>query len=239
MTDRLTRANPNRRMHPPLAGPLQIRRAGLRDYQGNMLGVGVRTNPGGTPRDHHGVDLLTGLGANVFAIGDGVVTFAGWMNGYGNVVILRLAASSDEAAAANLQQMLTGRVPANPRPLFVFYAHLASTAVHVNARVAGGERIGTAGVSGRQNPNDVHLHIEVRDIPDLLPRIGHVLDPLRFMAGPQALCSRGPGPAPVATPTPTATPSPSPSASPTPTPTPSPSPTPAPSPTPGPSITHG
>ena len=39
-------------------------------------------------KQHNGVDYGAPTGTPVRAVGDGVVEFAGWQNGYGNVVIM-------------------------------------------------------------------------------------------------------------------------------------------------------
>jgi len=43
----------------------------------------------GTPRPHYGQDLRAGLGTPVYAVADGYVGFAGWDDGFGNLVIIR------------------------------------------------------------------------------------------------------------------------------------------------------
>ena len=42
-----------------------------------------------TWRQHNGVDYAAPTGTPVRTVGDGVVEFAGWQNGYGNVVIVK------------------------------------------------------------------------------------------------------------------------------------------------------
>ena len=86
---------------------------------------------------HSGIDLASGYGARVNASMDGVVTYAGWMGGYGKLVVIRHSGN------------YTTR-----------YGHLSSILVRRNRRVRQGQRIGYAGNTGRSK--GPHLHFEVR-----------------------------------------------------------------------------
>lgn len=107
------------------------------------------------------------LGDPVYAIGDGLVVFAGWpADGWGNVVILQ-----HELADGQLVQS--------------FYAHLDSMHVPVGRIVRRGEQIGTIG-----NADGVylaHLHFEIRIPPSLDVGGGYSDSRLGRVAGEMAL----------------------------------------------------
>ena len=84
-----------------------------------------------------GVDYAAPTGTPVRTVGDGVVEFAGWQNGYGNVV-----------------QVQHG----NERS--TVYAHLSRIDVRKGQRVEQGQRIGAVGSTGWST--GPHLHFEFR-----------------------------------------------------------------------------
>ena len=88
-------------------------------------------------RMHKGVDMAGPVGTPVYATADGVVTFAGWQNGYGRIIIVK-----------------------HPFGLETRYPHLNAIRVKVGQEVARGERVGDMGNSGRST--GPHLHYEVR-----------------------------------------------------------------------------
>ena len=90
-----------------------------------------------TWRAHLGVDYGAPSGTPVRAVGDGVVEFAGWKNGYGNVV-----------------QLTHGNGKST------LYAHLSRKDVTVGQRVAQGQRLGAVGMTGWAT--GPHLHFEFR-----------------------------------------------------------------------------
>jgi murein DD-endopeptidase MepM/ murein hydrolase activator NlpD len=73
----------------------------------------------------------------VRSVGDGVVEFAGWQNGYGNVV--QLSHGNGRATT---------------------YAHLSRIDVRQGQRVEQGQRVGTVGATGWAT--GPHLHFEFR-----------------------------------------------------------------------------
>lgn len=85
---------------------------------------------------HRGIDIKAKLGTPIDAAGDGMVTFAGWRGGYGNLVEI------DHGGG-----------------LFTRYAQLEKVKVAVGDRVAAGQKIATLGSSGRST--GPHLHFEV------------------------------------------------------------------------------
>jgi murein DD-endopeptidase MepM/ murein hydrolase activator NlpD len=88
-------------------------------------------------RAHLGVDYAAPTGTPVRSVGDGVVDFAGWQNGYGNVVQIKHG---------------------NERS--TLYAHLSRIDVRVGQRVEQGARVGEVGATGWAT--GPHLHFEFR-----------------------------------------------------------------------------
>ncbi|MFZ5786208.1 MAG: DUF5930 domain-containing protein [Acidobacteriota bacterium] len=88
-------------------------------------------------RMHEGVDLAGSMGSPVLATADGVVVFAGWESGYGQLVRVK-----------------------HDFGLETRYGHLSEIRVKVGQRVSRGDRIGDMGNSGRST--GTHLHYEVR-----------------------------------------------------------------------------
>lgn len=101
-------------------------------------GFGWREDPiHGQPKFHHGTDLRGTYGTPVMAAGDGVVTFCGSQNGYGNVIYV------DHGGGVVTR-----------------YAHLQRLETKLHAAVVAGQRIGQVGSTGRST--GPHLHFEVR-----------------------------------------------------------------------------
>ena len=60
-----------------------------KDLKRTASGYGVRIDPiYRTPRFHSGMDFSAKVGTEVYATGDGVVTFAAWKQGYGNCLMI-------------------------------------------------------------------------------------------------------------------------------------------------------
>lgn len=101
-------------------------------------GFGGRDDPlGRGPRMHEGQDLAGDYGAPIYSTADGVVTFAGWSNGYGRLVKVQHAFGIETR-----------------------YAHMSQIRVEVGQKVSRGDRIGDMGNSGRST--GTHLHYEIR-----------------------------------------------------------------------------
>ena len=114
-----------------LASPLEFSRV--------SSGYGMRFHPVlGRDRAHLGVDYAAPTGTPVRTIADGVVSFAGWQNGYGNVI---------EITHHDNKSTL--------------FAHLSRIDVKRGERVAQGEFIGAVGSTGMST--GPHLHFEFRD----------------------------------------------------------------------------
>ncbi|MEO7837558.1 MAG: peptidoglycan DD-metalloendopeptidase family protein [Acidimicrobiales bacterium] len=86
---------------------------------------------------HSGIDIAQSAGAPIVAAKDGVVAFAGWMDGYGNFVLV------DHGGG-----YVTG------------YAHNSKLAASRGDTVDQGQAIAYVGSTGRSTGN--HLHYEVR-----------------------------------------------------------------------------
>lgn len=114
-----------------LSSPLEFSRV--------SSGYGMRFHPVlGRNKAHLGVDYAAPTGTPVRTIADGVVSFAGWQRGYGNVIEVSH--------------------PGNKSTLF---AHLSRINVKKGQRVEQGEFIGAVGSTGMST--GPHLHFEFRD----------------------------------------------------------------------------
>ena len=90
-----------------------------------------------TWKQHNGVDYGAPAGTPVRTIGDGIVEFAGWQNGYGNVI--HVMHSNDRATV---------------------YAHLSRIDVAKGDKVVQGDTIGAVGQTGWAT--GPHLHFEIK-----------------------------------------------------------------------------
>lgn len=88
-------------------------------------------------RQHLGVDYAAPTGTPVRTVGDGVVEFAGWQNGFGNVVHVSHGNSK-----------------------VTVYAHLSRIDVKKGQRISQGQRVGAVGATGWAT--GPHLHFEFR-----------------------------------------------------------------------------
>lgn len=101
-------------------------------------GYGGRNDPFGRGRAHHqGIDIDANMGDPVTAAAEGVVSFSGVRNGYGNVV---------EIDHGNGYKTL--------------YAHNSANLVRVGDVVRAGQNIAKVGSTGRSTGS--HLHFEVK-----------------------------------------------------------------------------
>ena len=100
---------------------------------------GVREHPiQGVVREHTGIDIgNTPLGSPVVAAADGVVTYAGWLGGYGNCVMIN-----------------------HGDGIVTLYGHGNKILTTVNTEVKQGDVIMEVGSTG--NSTGPHLHFEVR-----------------------------------------------------------------------------
>lgn len=90
-----------------------------------------------TWRAHLGVDFGAPTGTPIRSVGEGVVTFAGWQNGYGNVI--QVQHSADRSTV---------------------YAHLSRIDIKRGQRIEQGQKIGAVGATGWAT--GPHLHFEFK-----------------------------------------------------------------------------
>ena len=108
-----------------------------KDMRSTASGYGRRIDPVyRVPTFHYGMDFTARIGTDVFATGEGQVTYAGWKRGYGNLIEINHG-----------YQYRT------------WYAHLNEIKVRVGQKVVRGEVIGEVGNSGKST--GPHLHYEV------------------------------------------------------------------------------
>ena len=99
---------------------------------------GVRSDPfRGTRAMHAGVDIPGPIGTPIYATADGIVSRAGRIGGYGNMVEIN-----------------------HGKGIETRYGHMSKLLVADNARVHRGQLIGLMGSTGRSTGS--HLHYEVR-----------------------------------------------------------------------------
>ena len=99
---------------------------------------GVRSDPfNGGARMHKGIDIPGPVGTPIYATADGVVSRAGWANGYGNLVQITHGSGMETR-----------------------YGHMSKLLVSPNSSVKRGQIIGLMGSTGRSTGS--HLHYEVR-----------------------------------------------------------------------------
>jgi murein DD-endopeptidase MepM/ murein hydrolase activator NlpD len=97
-----------------------------------VSGFGVRWG-----RMHEGIDIACAYGAPVHAAAAGTVIYAGWMQGYGNLVVLDHGNGISTA-----------------------YAHASAILVSVGLSVGQGDEVSLVGATG--HATGPHLHFEVR-----------------------------------------------------------------------------
>ncbi|MEK7399396.1 MAG: M23 family metallopeptidase, partial [Candidatus Poribacteria bacterium] len=99
---------------------------------------GYRRDPfNGRRAFHAGTDLTPGYGADVYSAIEGTVTYAGWMGGYGKLVVVT-----------------------NKNGTSTRYGHLSKINVRKGTDVRQGQQLGAVGSTGRST--GAHLHFEVR-----------------------------------------------------------------------------
>lgn len=99
---------------------------------------GFRSSPGGIGSTYHeGIDIAVDYGSPIEATASGVVTQAGWVGGYGNLVEIK-----------------------HDGGLVTRYGHNSALLVSVGQQVEQGTVIALAGSTG--NSTGPHCHYEVR-----------------------------------------------------------------------------
>ncbi|MCC8144083.1 MAG: M23 family metallopeptidase [Tannerellaceae bacterium] len=108
-----------------------------KDLTRTASGYGMRIDPiYRTPHFHSGMDFSAKVGTEVYATGDGVITFAAWKQGYGNCVMI------DHGYGYQ-----------------TLYGHLSKFRARVGQKVTRGQVIGLVGNTGKST--GAHLHYEV------------------------------------------------------------------------------
>lgn len=92
-----------------------------------------------TWRAHRGVDYAAPVGTPVRSVGDGVIEFAGWQNGYGNVVEVKH--SNDRSTT---------------------YAHLSRVDVRKGQHIDQGSVLGAVGATGWATGPHLHFEFKVK-----------------------------------------------------------------------------
>ena len=114
-----------------LASPMEFSRV--------TSGFSMRLHPIlNTWKQHKGVDFGAPMGTPIRAVGDGTVDFAGWQNGYGNVVEIRHSAQRS-----------------------TLYAHMSRIDVKRGEHVEQGEHIGAVGMTGWATGPHVHFEVKI------------------------------------------------------------------------------
>ena len=108
-----------------------------KDLKRTASGYGMRIDPiYRTPHFHSGMDFSAKIGTDIYATGNGKVTYASWNQGYGYCVII------DHGYGYQ-----------------TVYGHLSKFKVRVGQKVTRGEVIGEVGNTGKST--GPHLHYEV------------------------------------------------------------------------------
>ena len=107
-------------------------------------GFGGRRNPFGGPgyEFHTGQDIEAPMGAPVVAGASGKISFVGWQNGYGQLVVV------DHGGG------LTTR-----------YGHLSHIDVDSGQQVSRGQLVGKVGSTGRSTGPHLHYEVRINDAP--------------------------------------------------------------------------
>ncbi len=108
-----------------------------KDLRRTASGYGMRIDPiYRTPRFHAGMDFSAKVGTEIYSTGNGVVTFAGWKQGYGNCLMIDHGFGYE-----------------------TLYGHMSKFKARVGQKVTRGEIIGYVGNTGKST--GPHLHYEV------------------------------------------------------------------------------
>ena len=111
-----------------------------KDFRQTASGYGMRIDPiYRTPRFHSGMDFSAKKGTDVYATGNGVVTFASWKQGYGNCLVIKHGFGYE-----------------------TLYGHLDKFKARVGQKVTRGEVIGTVGNTGKSTGPHLHYEVMVR-----------------------------------------------------------------------------
>lgn len=123
-------------------------------------GFGYRIHPiSGVRKQHRGVDIANSVGTPIVAAADGVVSFAGYMSGFGNVI------------------MITHSIEGN---IFTtVYAHLSSIGTSSGQHVSKGQYIAGMGNTGASTGSHLHFEVHVGNFTGYGPS---AVNPLRYVS---------------------------------------------------------
>lgn len=111
-----------------------------KDLTRTASGYGMRIDPVyRVPRFHSGMDFSAKTGTDIYATGDGVVTYSGWKQGYGNTIMISHGYGYE-----------------------TLYAHLHKFRVRVGQKVTRGQVIGEVGNTGKSTGSHLHYEVVVR-----------------------------------------------------------------------------
>lgn len=123
-------------------------------------GFGWRTHPiYGTARQHRGVDIANSVGTPIVAAADGVVSFAGYMGGLGNAVMITHSING---------QIFTS-----------VYGHMSSIGTSKGQHVSKGQYIGGMGSTGASTGSHLHFEIHVGNFSGSGPS---AVNPLQYIS---------------------------------------------------------
>ena len=110
-------------------------------------------------KNHLGVDIANSIGTPIVAAADGVVSYVGSMNGYGNVVMVT--------------HSIEGQV------FTTVYGHLSGFNTSVGTSVSKGEQIARMGNTG--NSTGPHVHFEIH-VGEWNGKRTNAVNPLRYIS---------------------------------------------------------
>ncbi len=91
---------------------------------------------------HNGVDICAPEGTPVYAADNGIISFAGEKNGYGNCILLD-----------------------HQNGMCTLYAHNSALLVQVGDIVAQGDTISQVGSTGNSTANHLHFEVQIEGVP--------------------------------------------------------------------------
>lgn len=115
-----------------------------KDLSKMASGYGTRIDPiYGTRRFHAGMDFAAKTGTDIYATGNGTVSYTDWKQGYGMCVIINHGFGYE-----------------------TLYAHMDSYIVRPGQKVVRGEKIGEVGNTGKSTGPHLHYEVRVKGQPD-------------------------------------------------------------------------
>ncbi len=104
------------------------------------------------PQNNPGINIAAPVGSNVKSVANGIVIYAGWFNGFGNLVIVD-----------------------HGNKIYTLYAHLQKIYVKEGEVVKKGKIIGTVGDTGSLKGPMLHFEVRLNSVPQdplkwLMPR---------------------------------------------------------------------